>query len=401
MRRWGARFPQLIPVLKPGMERQFDAQGAGVTGRWSPLTDAYARWKAQHFRASQSWRGQGSLAGGPYALLVAASLPGVLGAGACLWLCRRRVRQLFPVRHAEDGGACAFDFDAKFEADLKAAALDGIRDAIRATRLGDRHRPGRRALMATVEVERFAVTALGVPRALKLPSRVSTVNASRFCGVEDANGRALDHPCRRHVGDGHQNTRWGVDLGSLARHHPSGPGGRGDRGRPPRLLRRWTGRSLGADQSGTRPTTRASVVSLSADSTGANAAFGWDAGGVRRAERPLPRASKGIMDGGHSPRPEHLHAWLLVLLFDDRSSTPRFGTCGKICTGWNSTRSLFHRATPAAPPATASPSMRACARGARMPSPWTLARYAGWSQTTNQNIQKVIGEARISGRTIR
>lgn len=138
MRRVGEHvFPRLIPVFEAGMERQFDAQGAGVTGRWSPLTDAYARWKAQHFPGKPILERTGALrealtrSSSPRAYREYSARELVFGSAGVEYA------SFFQFGTRKMVARAPFDFDAKFEADLKAAALDGIRDAIRATRLGD------------------------------------------------------------------------------------------------------------------------------------------------------------------------------------------------------------------------------------------------------------------------
>lgn len=43
-------LPKVVPVLEASVAAQFDAEGKGpAAGKWKPLSQQYAEWKAKHF----------------------------------------------------------------------------------------------------------------------------------------------------------------------------------------------------------------------------------------------------------------------------------------------------------------------------------------------------------------
>ncbi len=42
-------YPKLIPIFEAAAEKQFDAEGGGPGGAWSPLSPTYAEWKAKRY----------------------------------------------------------------------------------------------------------------------------------------------------------------------------------------------------------------------------------------------------------------------------------------------------------------------------------------------------------------
>lgn len=54
-------FPRMVPVFEGEMEKQFDAQGAGESGGWAPLSEQYARWKEQNYPGQPILQREGRL----------------------------------------------------------------------------------------------------------------------------------------------------------------------------------------------------------------------------------------------------------------------------------------------------------------------------------------------------
>lgn len=257
--------------------------------------------------------------------------------------------------------------------------------------------------MAAVEVERFAVTALREFLALKLPSRVSTVNASRFAVLKTPTAGPWTIP----VGATLVMDIRTRDGGLISVPLTSGTRTSAQVAAEIEAVRPGFATVDGSDRlvltSPNAPdNTGPSVVSLSADSTGANAAFGWDAGGEYDERSALVAPSfKGIMDGEPlHPDPSIFTPGSMVLLFDDRSSTPRSQNVREDLYWVELDLALFFIEPHQQLHRNREP-IHACLRAVRECLLLDAGRYAGWSQTTNQGIQKVIERsARISGRTI-
>lgn len=130
-------FPRLTPVFEKHLSKQFASEGgAGEHGRWAPLSDAYARWKNRHHPGLPILELTGALSraltdssdSGAYREYTAAEYAfGTRGVAYASF--HQLGTESMPARPE-------FDFPSEFRDDLQAAALEGVREAIRASRLG-------------------------------------------------------------------------------------------------------------------------------------------------------------------------------------------------------------------------------------------------------------------------
>lgn len=126
-------LPKLMPVLEGATARQFDARGGGpAAGPWAPLSVKYAAWKAK------------VAPGAPINVLSGALRSALTEAGSAN--ARREISAqslsfgtvgvpYASVKQTGSGKEPArppFDFGGDFEAELKAAAMAGVREAVRA-----------------------------------------------------------------------------------------------------------------------------------------------------------------------------------------------------------------------------------------------------------------------------
>lgn len=130
-------FPRLVPAFEAAMGRQFDSRGGGQTGAWESLSDAYAAWKAKHYPGQPLLERTGALR----AALTESNTPHSYRE----WTARDFAFGTAGLEYASfhqfgTGKMPArppFDFDGRFNSEVEEAALDGVRAAIRSTRLGD------------------------------------------------------------------------------------------------------------------------------------------------------------------------------------------------------------------------------------------------------------------------
>lgn len=131
-------FPLLAPVFERAVERQFEARGGGPShGAWTPLTTAYAAWKARRFPGMPLMERTGVLrealtrSSSPRAFREYSKDNYVFGTAGVDYA------SFFQHGTSRMVARPVFDFDQKFEDELEATALTGFRAALRATRLGD------------------------------------------------------------------------------------------------------------------------------------------------------------------------------------------------------------------------------------------------------------------------
>lgn len=127
--RWVA--PYVLTVLEDFSKRQFRGHGLGPNrGKWAPLTDAYARWKAKHYPGKPILERTGALkesltnAGDVNALRE--ERPTGISYGSRIQY--GHYHQLGTIYMVDRP---LFDFDARFERKLRAGVLKGVRDALR------------------------------------------------------------------------------------------------------------------------------------------------------------------------------------------------------------------------------------------------------------------------------
>ncbi len=128
-------FDKLPPIFEAEMERQIDAGGGGPSGPFEPLTDAYAKWKEQAFPGNPILVASGKLREG-------------LTNSSSIYATRSTDAETFnfgtqdvPYASYHQVGTShmparpPFDFSPDFEADVEAAALEGVRDAVKSAGL--------------------------------------------------------------------------------------------------------------------------------------------------------------------------------------------------------------------------------------------------------------------------
>jgi len=132
-------FPKLVGVLEAGVARQFETQGSGPEmGSWAPLSQSYAAWKAKHYPGAPILVRKGKLR----AALTDSSAPGAKRdiSGESLTFGTSGI----PYASAHQTGSVAghltagnlparpvFDFGGDFEKEMSAAAMAGVREAVR------------------------------------------------------------------------------------------------------------------------------------------------------------------------------------------------------------------------------------------------------------------------------
>jgi len=124
-------LPRLLPLLETETAKQFDAEGAGPqSGAWAPLSVSYAAWKAAHYPGAPKLVATGTLR----AALTGPSANALRSVGGdTLSFGTRGVP--YASLHQTGTGKMPqrppFDFGADFDAGLKAAAMAGVREAVR------------------------------------------------------------------------------------------------------------------------------------------------------------------------------------------------------------------------------------------------------------------------------
>lgn len=146
-------FPRLVPAFEAAMGRQFNSRGTGQTGAWAPLSDTYATWKRKHYPGKPLLELSGALrsalteSGSPNSYREWTASEFSFGTAGLEYASFHQfgTRRGFFARASaflglSSGGMPArppFDFDGRFNSEVEEAALDGVRAAIRSTRLGD------------------------------------------------------------------------------------------------------------------------------------------------------------------------------------------------------------------------------------------------------------------------
>ncbi len=137
--KFGSRvFPRLIPILEAAVKKQFDARGEGPNrGAWKPLSEAYAKWKAEHYPGKGILERTGALRkalteeGSSYAQRVFSG--GQLNFGTS--------GLPYASHHQEGAGRMpdrpVFDFGPDFAAAFHEAAELSAREAMREARLDE------------------------------------------------------------------------------------------------------------------------------------------------------------------------------------------------------------------------------------------------------------------------
>ena len=149
-------LPKLLPLLETETGKQFDAEGGGpASGSWAPLTLKYAKWKEAHFPGQPTLVRRGALK----AALTGEHSPGALrsisggtlsyGTTGIPYASFHQTGTKAPSgitrAHTADAALGAwlgrgagmparppFDFGPDFEAGMQAAAMAGVREAVRA-----------------------------------------------------------------------------------------------------------------------------------------------------------------------------------------------------------------------------------------------------------------------------
>ncbi len=126
-------YPKLVPVFEEEERAQFAAEGEGPnTGGWQPLSEAYAAWKAGHYPGQPILVATGNLR----EALTSSSSPNALRtydaenfdfgtAGLDYASFHQTGTGKMPARPE-------YDFTEHLEAELQKAALEGVREAIKA-----------------------------------------------------------------------------------------------------------------------------------------------------------------------------------------------------------------------------------------------------------------------------
>lgn len=125
-------FPRVLDVLEDAVRRQFDAEGTGPdSGKWAPLSAKYKEWKDANFPGKPILERYGVLraalteGSSPYALRRADSTTLVYGTkGVPYATFHQTGTSKMPERPV-------FDLDRSAERELRAAALAGVREAVR------------------------------------------------------------------------------------------------------------------------------------------------------------------------------------------------------------------------------------------------------------------------------
>lgn len=136
-------FPRLVPAFEAAMVRQFNSRGSGLNGQWEKLSDAYGSWKAKLFPGRPLLELMGPLrealtqSDSPHAYREWTASEFSFGTRDVEYASFHQFGTLRDDGTRKMPARPPFDFDGKFNSELEEAALDGVRDAIRATRLGD------------------------------------------------------------------------------------------------------------------------------------------------------------------------------------------------------------------------------------------------------------------------
>lgn len=125
-------LPKLLPVLEQGAAAQFDAEGAGpVAGPWAPLSARYAEWKAQHYPGQPILVRTGALR----AALTSGTAQGALRDVGDDSLAFGTDGIPYASNHQTGTGRMParppFDFGPATEEAMQAAAMAGVRAAVR------------------------------------------------------------------------------------------------------------------------------------------------------------------------------------------------------------------------------------------------------------------------------
>lgn len=119
-------FPKLTPIFEAEERRQFDAEGGGPTGAWAALSPGYAAWKEAHYHGKTINRRTDAL----YEALTSSS--SVVAArssqGNDFEFGTRGLDYASHVQMVRP----VFDMSEDFEADVHQAALDSVREGIKA-----------------------------------------------------------------------------------------------------------------------------------------------------------------------------------------------------------------------------------------------------------------------------
>lgn len=125
-------FPRVVPVLEAALMRQFNAEGAGPdAGKWAPLSARYKAWKDANFPGLPILERYGRLraaltmSASPFARRDVSNEALVFGTKNVPYATFHQTgTSRMPARPP-------LDLDRQAEVDLRRAALDGVRDAVR------------------------------------------------------------------------------------------------------------------------------------------------------------------------------------------------------------------------------------------------------------------------------
>ena len=125
-------FPELVPVLEAGVERQFDAEGTGPTaGPWAQLSAQYAAWKEDNYPGQPLLVATGALRD---ALTVDGSAHALRDYSASMFNFGTQGLDYASFHQTGTSRMPArppLDFGPEFERELVGAAAAGVRTAVR------------------------------------------------------------------------------------------------------------------------------------------------------------------------------------------------------------------------------------------------------------------------------
>jgi phage gpG-like protein len=125
-------LPRVVPVLEAAAGRQFEAEGQGPdVGKWKPLSEAYAAWKAEAFPGEPILQRTGALVSG----LVAASAPtanrNITGATLAFGTKDVPYASFHQTGTTHMPSRPPIDLDDEAAKSMRRAVMAGVRDAIK------------------------------------------------------------------------------------------------------------------------------------------------------------------------------------------------------------------------------------------------------------------------------